>query len=319
MHSESNSARRAFLTDSERRLVAQLHLDARRVLASVTAGRHRSVARGSSLEFREHRQYAPGDPLRTLDWKLYGKTDRLYVRQYDDHTGLRVMLLIDQSRSMAYAGSRADGQSKFDYARRLAATLILLANNQHDPIGLATFDNQLRQCMLPRLRRRHIAQLFRMLASTEPSQTTRTHVALEQLGHRLQRRCGLIVLVSDLLDDPGQTLSALRSMEARGNEVVVFQVLDSDEREFPFTGQIAMHCLEWTVSPVRIDANTARSAYLNALSGFERRLTDSLASSSIALVPCTTDDDLVDLLASYLQTRSKLPRSKVRRAGGQLP
>ncbi|HBE69052.1 MAG TPA: hypothetical protein DDW52_12960 [Planctomycetaceae bacterium] len=313
--SETLQPKHNFLTSSERRLVAKLHLDARYVMASITAGKHRSVARGSSLEFREHRQYAPGDPLRTLDWKLFGKTDRLYVRQYDDQTGLRVMLLVDQSRSMAYAGSRSGGQSKFDFARRLAAALILLANNQHDPVGLGLFDDQLRECLQPRLKQPHIAQLFGMLARSQPSQTTRTHVALEQLGLRLQRRCGLIVLVSDLLDDPEKMLSALLRMESQGNEVVVFHVLDYDESNFPLTGRLAMHCLEATCPPIRIDASKARLDYLSALSALENRINERLASNNVVVVPCTTNDDLVGLLAGYLRIRAKLPTHGVRRTG----
>jgi len=211
--------------------VSTLLLRARYVVEGLISGLHTSPYKGFSVEFSEHRQYTPGDEIRHIDWKAYAKFDRYYIKEYEEETNLRCYLLVDASASMSY---RSDGVSKFDYACYLAAALAYVMLNQQDLVGLVTFAGSIRQQLPPRSNPRHLRRVIESLEQTEPGGETAMGRTLQQVASQLKRR-GLVILLSDLLDEPAEVVRGLRHLRYQKHEVLVFHVLDYDEIEFPFT------------------------------------------------------------------------------------
>ncbi|NOT34329.1 MAG: DUF58 domain-containing protein [Candidatus Eisenbacteria bacterium] len=216
-------------------VVARLaHLDvrARLVVEGFIAGMHRSPFHGFSVEFAEHRPYMPGDPLKNLDWKVWARSDRLLVKQYTEETNLRCHLLVDLSGSMGFRSPRAV-MSKLDYARSLSAALAYLMLQQQDAVGVLTFADRPLTFVPARAVRSHLDVVLKTLASAEAQGRTRLGPALHEVAERIKRR-GLVVLCSDLMDDPAEVLKALQHFRHRQHEVVVFHILDPDEADFPY-------------------------------------------------------------------------------------
>lgn len=303
----NESSKAPILTPTQRRLVAQMQLSAKKSLVSISTGRHRSQARGTSAEFKEHRQYVPGDPPRAVDWKLFGKTDRLFIRQYENETSLPAMILLDQSGSMGFSGSRSGGQSKHGFAVQLAACVATLATQQQDPVGLVTFDSKIRQFIPTRNRPSHLAQIFSSLARSSPASETRVAPAISEIALRIRSRGSIVILISDLLDTPQDILSALRRLDVGGHEVIVFQVLDPDEREFPFRQKIEFTSLEDASDRRRLSSRQFKQRYLKNASEFQDVIAQGLAQSRIDFVPCTTDQDVGGLLLHYFSARDGAP------------
>lgn len=203
---------------------------ARGVVEGFLAGLHRSPFRGFSVEFAEHRPYQPGDELRYLDWKVLGKRDRLYVKQYEEETNLRATVVLDVSRSMGWVGDAEKTLSKFDYATRLAAAIALILVRQRDATGLIAYDEDVRAVVPPRARHGQWPLLTRTLSELKPSGLTAAERALPRVVELLKRR-GMVVLISDLLVDKERTLQALRYLRHRGHQVSVFHVMDPAEQE----------------------------------------------------------------------------------------
>lgn len=200
------------------------------VVEGFLAGLHRSPRRGFSVEFAEHRMYQPGDELRYVDWKLLARTDRMYVKQFEEETNLRAMVVLDTSRSMAWSGAPGLRLSKLDYARRLVAAIALILLRQRDATGLITFDDVVRHVTPPRARRSHWQDLLRVLDRVQAGQGTAAEPALRQVVGQLRRR-GLVVFVSDLLLDQELALVALRFLRHRGHQVLVLHLMDPAEVE----------------------------------------------------------------------------------------
>ena len=198
------------------------------VVEGFLAGLHRSPRRGFSVEFAEHRMYQPGDDLRYVDWKILGRNDRLYVKQFEEETNLRAVVVCDASRSMAWTGSPETVLPKLDYARRLVAALSLVLLRQRDATGLITFDDDVRSVIPPRARLSHWRLLVEILASLEAGQGTAAEPALRRVVDQLRRR-GLVVFVSDLLLDRALALKALRFLRHRGHQVLVLHIMDPGE------------------------------------------------------------------------------------------
>ncbi|HEY4321454.1 MAG TPA: DUF58 domain-containing protein [Gemmatimonadales bacterium] len=205
------------------------------VVAGFLAGLHRSARRGFSVEFAEHRPYQPGDEPRYIDWKLLARTDRLYVKQFEEETSLRAMLVVDASASMGWRGA-PDRLTKLDYAARLAAALALVLVRQHDAVGLITFDEQVRSMTPARGTSAHWLTLARALAATEAGHATAAEPALRQVVAALRRR-GLVVFISDLLLDRPLALKALRYLRHRGHQVLVLHIADPAELELAPGGE----------------------------------------------------------------------------------
>ena len=199
------------------------------IVEGFLSGLHRSPRRGFSVEFAEHRAYQLGDEPRYVDWKLLARTERLYVKQYEEETNLRAMLVLDASRSMAWTGAPGERLTKLAYARLLSAALSLVLLRQRDATGLITFDDEVRRILPPRARRGHWYQLLAALQNTEPGQGTAAEPALRRVVDQLRRR-GLVVFISDLLLDRDLALKALRFLAHRGHQVLVLHLMDPGEQ-----------------------------------------------------------------------------------------
>lgn len=211
--------------------LAGLDLVARLVVEGFLTGLHKSPYHGFSVEFAEHRQYMPGDPIRHVDWKIYAKSDRFYVKMYEEETNLRALLLVDSSASMGYA---SPGQlTKLRYGTLVGAALAYLMVHQQDSVGLLTYADAVQKFIPPRATKTHLQVLYAELNRLTPALTTNTRHSLKDLADRIHRR-GLIVLISDLMDDPEGVMTALKHFRHRKHEVIVFHVLDPHEIDFPF-------------------------------------------------------------------------------------
>jgi uncharacterized protein (DUF58 family) len=213
-----------------------LEVVTRGVVEGFLTGLHRSPRRGFSVEFAEHRMYQPGDELRYVDWKILGRNDRLYVKQFEEETNLRAMVVLDASRSMAWSGSPGVVLPKLDYARRLVAALALVLLRQRDATGLITFDDDIRSVTPPRARTAHWHQLLGVLGALEAGHGTAAEPALRRVVGQLRRR-GLVVFVSDLLLDQDLALKALKFLRHRGHQVIVLHVMDPGEAKLSGPGE----------------------------------------------------------------------------------
>jgi uncharacterized protein (DUF58 family) len=211
----------------------RLELVARLLVEGLMAGLHRSPFKGSSVEFAEHRQYGPGDEIRHIDWRAYGKSDRYFVKEYEEQTNLRAYLVVDSSGSMGYTGRT---ESKFELARRLSASLAYLMIGQRDAVGLVTFDTDVRTMIPPRSSPGHFSVVCSALERTKPGGEARLSGILHALAERVRRR-GLIVIVSDGFDDVEDLSASLRHLRHRRHEVLFFHTLAPEEEEFPFRGR----------------------------------------------------------------------------------
>ncbi len=207
-----------------------LFLRARFVVDGVMVGIHPSRAKGFSSDFEGHRQYSQGDDVRHIDWKTYGKFDRYFIKEYRETTNLRGYIFLDASSSMGYA---SNGWSKFDYGSTLAASLAYLMLKQQDSVGLVTFSNKIEKMIPPKATPGHLFAILKELEERKPGGETSAGTVLQELAGSLKRK-GLIILISDLLDKPEEVIRGLKQLRSRGNDVMVFHVLDRDELEFPF-------------------------------------------------------------------------------------
>lgn len=287
---------------------ARLQILAREIVEGYCSGRHRSPHKGFSVEFKEHRQYVQGDELKNIDWKVFGKSDRLYIRQYEEETNLRCTLLVDQSGSMAYQGTQSvDGLSKHDYATRLSAAFAYFMLGQQDPVGLVTFDNDLRQQVPLRSRPSHLQPILSALASKNQGRETDLGGVCQKIVPKVGRR-GLIVIVSDSMGTVESISKALAQFRANKHELIFFQVLDPDEVEFPFSGRIQFRDLEGSLDEQTVDASAIRRAYQDRLLRHNEALREACRRSRVDLIPITTDQPFVDVLHEYVAARRRIAR-----------
>ena len=284
--------------------LARLQVLARQVVEGFCSGLHRSPHKGFSVEFKEHRAYVRGDEIRNIDWKLYGKTDRLYIREYEEETSLRCTLLVDCSGSMDYSGARSDGMTKHAYAIRLAACLSYLLLQQQDSVGLVTFDTQMRQYVPPRSRPKHLQAIVNELEASRPANETELGGVFHQLVSKLPRR-GLVVIISDLFGEVDQLLKALAHFRHAKHEILIFQIWDPDELDFPFRQWTRFASLESPPHRNLVDPAQIRRTYLEKLDGFREALTSGCHRHRINLVPMQTDEPYADALATYLALRRR--------------
>ncbi len=278
-----------------------LDLKARLVVEGFLEGLHRSPYKGFSVEFSEYRPYIPGDEPRRIDWKVYAKRDRFYVREYQEETNLRAMLLVDASGSMAYKSSSL---SKLDYATTLAAALAYLLIKQKDAVGLATFDTKIKEYVPPRSSRNHLQLLLSRLEELRPGGETNLAESLHGLAERSRKR-GLIMIFSDLFDDPQNVLLALRHFRHRKHEVILFHILDPQEERFEFTSPQRFVDME-TRREASLDPRLVRSEYRKALDEYRNLLKTSCAEHLIDYNPIRTDQSLEHALFRYIEKRRRL-------------
>lgn len=289
------------LKPSDLQKIGNLQVLARMVVEGFCSGLHTSPHKGFSVEFREHRQYVQGDEIRRLDWKVFGKTDRLYIREYEEETNLRATLLVDASGSMAYDGS---GTAKYTYAVHLAACLSYLMLRQQDSVGLVTFDQKVRQYIPPRSRPSHLRILLDTLQQTKTGGETELAKVFHQLVPKLHRR-GLLIILSDCFGSVPELLTALAHFRHAHHEIIIFQIWDPDELEFPFRQWTRFDSLELETDKRLIDPVQLRGVYMENLDRFRAALREGCHRHRIDLVPVTTDKPYAETLAYYLARRMR--------------
>ena len=277
-----------------------LELRARTVVEGFISGLHRSPFKGFSVEFAEYRQYIHGDDLSTIDWKVYARSDRYYVKKFEEETNLDCQLLIDVSGSMAYG---SQGITKFEYAACLAASLGYLMNRQRDGVGLTAFDDRIVAALPASNRPGHLRNLLITLDRLVLGSRTNVSKPLRRLAESMNRR-GMVVLISDLLDDPESIIRGLKHFQYRGSDVLVFQILDPDEIEFPFDRATRFEDLE-TSEEVMAVPSLVRSHYLKQMSGLIERYRRELGAAGIDYQLLSTKQPLEIALLAYLSTRSR--------------
>lgn len=270
-----------------------LELRARYIVDGYQSGLHRSPYRGHSVEFTEHREYAPGDDLRYVDWKVFGKTDKVYLKQFEAETNLVCYLLVDVSESMSYQ-SAAAALSKLEYAACLATALAYVVVRQHDSISLATFDEEICELMSESGNPRQLQQLIHVLSRAEATGKSDIGNALHQASQRLQRR-GVVIVVSDLLGDVGSLLMALKHLRYQRHEVRLIQVLDPAEMDFPFSSTMKFQGLE-SLPDILAEPRSVRKAYLAALKDFLQRLESGCRALQIKHCLARTDEAIDQVL-----------------------
>lgn len=284
--------------------VSRLDLKARFIVEGFLAGMHRSPYHGFSVEFSEHRRYARGDSPRTIDWRLFGRTDRLYVKKFEAETNLRCHLVLDTSASMdfTYEGKL----TKLDYSICLAAALAHLLIRQRDPVGLVTVDDRIRAHLEPRSRSGHLTDILAVLARARGTNPTRLAESLHALASLFRRR-GLVLLFTDLFEEEAGEeglLSGLHELVWRGHEVILFHVLDAAEVEFPYRGAVHFTDCE-TGERLTVDAPGVRKAYRERIEAFRARWEERCGVARVDYVPLDTGMPFDRALVSYLVKRQE--------------
>jgi uncharacterized protein (DUF58 family) len=291
---------RRFLDPAVVARLGTLELKARTIVEGLLTGLHRSPFKGFSVEFAEYRQYIPGDDLSTIDWKVYARSDRYYVKKFEEDTNLDCHLMLDVSGSMAYG---ARGMTKFEYGACLAASLAYLMNRQRDAVGLTAFDDKIVEMLPASARAGHLRNLLVSLQRLTPANETNVSKPLHQLAGSLSKR-GLVVLISDLLDDPEAVVRGLKHFQFRGSDVIVFHVLDPDELEFPFERATRFEDLE-TSEEIMAVPGMVRERYLAEIGGLVERYKRELGGAGIDYQLLNTARPLELALLSYLSTRAR--------------
>jgi len=281
------------------RTIKRLDLRAQFIIKGFMHGLHSSPLHGFSVEFSEHRKYTPGDDPTDIDWLVYAKTDKYYVRKYEAETNLTGYLVVDSSRSMGYTYRQE--LTKFDYAVSLAAALAYLMVQQQDPVGLMTFDKKIKAGLAPKSKRSQLGNILSLLANLSPSGETDISGSLIQLATML-RHASLVMVFSDLLGEPDEIMRALHRLRHAGHDVILFHILDEAEVRFPFTGNVELFEPE-TGDRVRGNAEAFRNDYLGELQHFRQQFRHECATAKIDYVPLDTGMQFDKALVEYLQRR----------------
>ncbi len=280
--------------------IAGLELLARGVVEGFLAGLHRSPYKGFSVDFMEYRPYTPGDDLQRVDWKVFARTDRYYVKEFEGETNARLHLLVDSSASMGYS---SEGPTKLEYACFLAGSLAYLISRQGDAVGLTTFDVQIRSALAARAGKAHLFSILGELENAAPAHTTALGKPLHEIAD-LHNRRGFMVLISDLLADPEPLVDALKHFRFLGHEVLVFHVLDPQEVQFEFSDVIELQDLE-TDERIIVDGKTAQQLYRDNFSQYSGRIRKACGQLGVDYAQLQTSEPLDRALFNYLSARSR--------------
>lgn len=278
-----------------------LQLRARRIVEGFVSGAHRSPYRGFSVEFSEHREYAPGDDLRYLDWKVFGRTDKFYLKQYEDETNLICYLALDVSESMSYRGPNS-AMSKLEYAQCLAASLAWLVLQHQDAVGLVTFDREVRDTISPSSNASHLASLISVMEDASPHGKTSVSGVFRELSRKLNKR-GVVLIISDLFDESASVLSGLRQLRYRKHDVAVLQLLDPAEMQLPFDLPTCFRGLEGAAD-IAADPHAIRLGYRAELDRFLAQIKRGCLDNEIDYRLLTTEEPLDVALSAFLTSRT---------------
>ena len=287
--------------------IKRLDVRARLVVEGFITGQHRSPYNGFAVEFATHREYAPGDDIRHIDWKVWSKTDCFYIKEYEEETNLKCTLLLDASKSMKYGA----GVSKFDYAATCAASLAYLLQQQQDAVGLVTFTTKVDKNLPASSHPNHLKLMLHEMEQTQPDNGTDVSTVFLELARQVRRR-GIVVLISDLFLDRKTLGEALKQFRLRKHEVIVLHVMHDDELTFPFQDNTLFRGLE---SPVQLhtEPRALRRAYIESVERFQAEVRKTCATLGIDYVLLNTKEPLDAALASYLAFRQKTRRSAAHR------
>jgi uncharacterized protein (DUF58 family) len=283
------------------RQVSRLDLRAKFIVEGFLQGLHTSPFQGFSVEFSEHRKYVPGDDLKDLDWNVYAKTDKYYLKKFQAETNVTGYLVMDLSASMAYTYRQE--LTKFEYGICLAAALGYLMIHQQDPVGLVTFDSKIQAALPPKSKRTQLGTILAILANLKPAGQTDVAGCLHQLAAMIRHK-SLIMLFSDLLTDPQPVLESLHHLRHRGNEIILFHILDEAEVHFPFEGIIEFEDVE-APQKLTIDARNMRGDYLQSLAEFQTFYREECAKANIDYVAMDTSVSFDKALLEYLIQRQR--------------
>jgi uncharacterized protein (DUF58 family) len=275
-----------------------LGLHARFIVEGYMAGEHKSPYRGFAIEFAQHREYTHGDDIRHLDWKVLGRTDRYYIKQYEQETNYVAHLLLDGSESMKYGSGKI---TKLHYGKMMAACLAYLILHQRDAVAMALFDTAVRDYIPRSDNRETIHNLMGKLAAFDPKEQTNIGTVLHDMAHQVKRK-GLVILISDLFDDEQKILDGIQHLRFGGNEVIVFHVMDPYELEFPFMGLVEFEGLE-NIPKIMTRPSEIRKSYLRELESFRLRLRDGCDKNNCHYVLVNTAQPLHEVLSGYLAFR----------------
>ncbi|MCU0703990.1 MAG: DUF58 domain-containing protein [Fimbriiglobus sp.] len=295
------SKRRQFFDPTELARYGGLSLVARNVVEGFLSGIHRSPFKGFSLEFAEHRQYYPGDEIRRIDWRAFGKTDRYFIKEYEDETNLKAVLVVDASGSMGYQGKQK--LSKFAFAQQVTASLAYLLLGQLDSVGLLTHDTKPRAYIPPKSEGKHLFTLLRTLEQTHVGGETSLGEVWNQIAGKHLKRRGLVVLLSDCFGDiPGIT-RAMRHLRYSRHEVILFQILAPEEVDFPFKNPTKFKSLEVKGYELTVDARRLREEYQKNFEDHRRQLRKITEELGIDYVMLRTNEPVERALGAYLRCR----------------
>lgn len=280
--------------------LSRLDLKARLVVEGFLSGLHQSPYKGFSQEFADYRQYIPGDEPKRIDWKVFGRSDRFYIKEYQEETNLRCYILLDKSGSMGFG----DKMSKLEYAKYLCASLAYLLFKQKDGVGIVTFDKEIKEFVPPSSKKVNFTRILEAIEKSSPGDETSLANVLFQLAQKIKRR-GLVILISDLFDDPEMVVRSLRSFRYRKHEILVFQILDQKEYNFPFTESALFYDLE-TGEELVIQPHLMRDSYQKKIGQFLQDYRRRLIESHIDFETLYTDTPYDKALFSYLQKRTRL-------------
>jgi len=286
------------------RQVERFDLKAKFVMEGFLAGLHASPYKGFSVEFSEHRKYVPGDDVRSVDWKVWSRTNRYYVKQYEAETNLTGHLLVDLSASMGYRGPKSP-MSKLEYATHLAGAMAYLMVHQQDPVGLITMAQQVRDYLKPKSKPSHLLSLLRVLSDAKPAGPTGIAASLHQIAEMIPHR-GIVMIFSDLLDDETKVLDALAHLRFRGHDVIVFQIFDAAEVNFPFEDLTRFEDIEDQEQPLTAEPKSLRTAYVAEVQAFLARYKDECVKRRVDFVPVNTAMSFDKALLAYLQHRCRV-------------
>jgi uncharacterized protein (DUF58 family) len=277
-----------------------LDLQARMVVEGYVAGMHPSPYHGFSVEFAEHREYVPGDDIRHVDWKVWSKTDKLYLKQYEEDTNLLMYLLLDTSESMAYASG--NHVTKLQYAQFIVAALAYMILQQQDSVGLVVYDDAVRRYLKPAGQPSQLKELLHLLDVTPAREKSDLGLVFNDLAERFKKR-GVVVILSDLFDDPARIVTGLKHFRHRRHEVIVFHVLDPAELDFPFRDTTLFKGMEG-MADILTDPHALKRAYQAEMGSFLEELEKGCRMVDIDYVPLRTNQSLDVALSSYLASRS---------------
>jgi uncharacterized protein (DUF58 family) len=280
--------------------IADLGLRSRRLVEGAINGQHRSPFHGFNIEFATYREYAPGDDIRRLDWRVFARSDRHYIKQYEEESNARVTFVVDDSASMNYRGDKAD-LSKFDYGATLVVSLAMLLARQQDPVGLVLFDEQASTILAPAATQSQVAVMTGLLEKCTPARKTELGELLRSLSDRIRRR-GLLIIVSDLFTDLDAVYDGLNRLRFAGHEVLMLQVLDRDETELPFDGPTVFYDIEGD-EELFAEPSAFRQAYRRAMQEFLDGVTKECGDRGYDHVRFFTDESLGSSLSYFLHKR----------------